>query len=52
MLRQCFKNFSVGNMKKTGLYGYVYDISVDYDTTSVDDMLDIHKHFMKKHDIK
>ena len=25
------KDFSVDNMKKTGLNGYVYDFSVDYD---------------------
>ena len=32
------KDFSVHNMKKTGLYGYVYDLSVDYDATAVDDI--------------
>ena len=32
------KDFSVDNMKKTGFYGYVYDFSVDYDTTSVEDI--------------
>ena len=24
------KDFSVGNMRKTGLHGYIYDFSVDY----------------------
>ena len=33
------KDFSVDNMKKTGLYGYAYDFSVDYDAISVDDIL-------------
>ena len=28
------KNFSVNNMKKTGLNGYVYDFSIDYDATT------------------
>ena len=28
-------------MKKTGFNGYVYDFSVDYDATAVDDILDI-----------
>ena len=37
------KDFSVDNMKKTGLNGYVYDFSVDYDAIVVDDILDIHK---------
>ena len=25
------KNFSADNLEKTGLYGYIYDCSVDYD---------------------
>ena len=29
------KEFSEDNMKKTGLYGYVYDFSVDYDAIVV-----------------
>ena len=35
------KEFSVGNMKKTGFYGYVYDFSVDYNAIAVDAILDI-----------
>ena len=46
------KDFSIDNMKKTGLYEYVYDFSVDYDSIDVNDTLDIHKYYMKKHDIK
>ena len=42
------KDWSVDNMKKTGLNGYVYDVSVDYDAIAVDDILDIHKYLMKK----
>ena len=42
------KDWSVDNMKKTGLNGYVYDFSVDYDAIAVDDILDIHKYLMKK----
>ena len=45
------KDWSVDNMKDTGLNGYVYDFSVDYDATSVDDIKDIHKYLMKKNDI-
>ena len=41
------KDWSVDNMKRTGFTGYVYNFSVDYDTTSVDDIKDIHKHLMK-----
>ena len=45
------KDWSVDNMKKTGLNGYVYDFSVDYDSIAVDDILDIHNYLMKKNDI-
>ena len=41
------KDFSVENMEQTGLNGYVYDFSVDYDAVAGDDMLDIHKYLMK-----
>ena len=37
------KGFPVSNMKKTGFNGHIYDFSADYDSTDVDDMLDIHK---------
>ena len=42
------KDWSTDNMKKTGFNGYVYDFSVDYDATDVDDIKDIHKYLMKK----
>ena len=42
------KDFSVDNMKKTGLNGYIYNFSVDYDAITVDDILDIHKYSMEK----
>ena len=42
------KDWSVGNMKKTGLKDYVYDFSVDYNAIAVADLLDIHKYLMKK----
>ena len=45
------KDWSVYNMKDIGLNGYVYDFSVDYDDTSVDDIKDIHKYLMKNNDI-
>ena len=40
------KDWSADNMKKTGLNGYVYDFSVDYDATNVDDIVDIYKYLM------
>ena len=38
-------------MKKTGLTGYVYDFSVDYNGIAVDDIKDIHNYLMKKHNM-
>ena len=45
------KDWSVDNMEKTAVKGYVYDFSVDYDAIAFDDILDIHKYLMKKNDI-
>ena len=42
------KDWSIDNMKKTEFSGYVYDFSVDYDSTDIDDINDIHKYLMKK----
>ena len=40
-------DWSVDNMKKTGLNGYVFDFSVDYNSIAVD-ILDMHKYLTKK----
>ena len=45
------KRFSASNMKKTGLYGTVYDFSAYYGAISVDDILRIHKYLTKKHNV-
>ena len=45
------KDWSADNMKRTGLNGYVYDFSVDYDAIAVDCILDLHKYLMKKNNI-
>ena len=45
------KDWSIDDMKKTGFNGYVYDFSVDYDVTDVNDIKDIQKYLMKKNDI-
>ena len=36
------KDFSVDNMEKTGLNGYVCDFSFDYNASVVADILDMH----------
>ena len=45
------KNCLVDNMKRTGLNGYVYDFSVDYDSIVVHDIKNIHKYLMEKDNI-
>ena len=45
------KGWSVDKMKKTGLNGFVYNFSVDYDTIAVDDILHIHNYLMKKNNM-
>ena len=42
------KDRSTDNVKKAGFNGYVYDFSVDYDSTDADDIVDIRKYLMKK----
>ena len=50
-LENISKDWSVDNMKKTGINGYVCDFSVDYDAIAISDMLDIHKYLMKRNKI-
>ena len=44
------KDWSIDNMKKSGLKDYVYDFTVDY-AIAVADILDIHKYLMKINEI-
>ena len=44
------KDWSVDNMKKTGLKGYIYDF-IDYDAIGVADIPDVNKYLMKKNKI-
>ena len=50
-LGNILKDSSTDNLKKNRVYGYVYDFSVDYDSTDVDEIKDIHKYLMKKNNI-
>ena len=38
-------------MNKTRFTGYIYEFSVDYNVTDVDDIKDIYKYLMKKNNI-
>ena len=42
------KDWSIDIMKITGLNGYVYDFSVDYNAIAFNDILDIRKYLIKK----
>ena len=42
------KDWSADNIKETGLTGYVYDFSADYNAIAVDDVKDIYNLLMKK----
>ena len=48
-LRNISKDFSVDNMKKTGLNRYVYDFTVD--VIADDYILDTHKYLIKKNNM-
>ena len=39
-------------MKKTGLNGYDYKFSVDYNIINTNNIINIHKYLMKTHDVK
>ena len=45
------KDFTAINMEKTGLNGYVYEFSVDYNIIDSTNIIDIRKYLMEKHDI-
>ena len=44
-------DWSTDNLKKTGLTGYVYDFSADYNDIAVDDVKDIHNYLMGKNNM-
>ena len=46
-LRNISKDQSTDNLKRAGFNGYIYDFSVDYEATDVDDIKDIQQNGMK-----
>ena len=50
-LGKILKEFSVDNMRNTGLNKYFHDFSTGYDAIAVIDILDIHKYLIKKNNI-
>ena len=45
------KHFSSSEMRKTGLNGYLYDFSVDFDAIVNDKILYVHKYLKEKNGI-
>ena len=45
------KDYNKNSRKDTGLYGNIYDFSVDYNAITNDEILDIHKYLMKKNNV-
>ena len=45
------KDWGATNMKKTGLFRYVYDFSVDYGAVNFLDIVSVHKYLMKNNNI-
>ena len=50
-LENILKDWSVDNMKKNGLKGYVHNFSVGCNAIAVADKLNIHKNLVKKNGI-
>ena len=38
-------------LKKTGFWGEIYDFAVDYTSTNIGDIYNVHRYLMKKHNI-
>ena len=51
MIRRSFKDYNENSRKDTGLYGNVYDFSVDYSAIANDKIVDIHNYLIKKNNI-
>ena len=44
-------DWTAANAQKTGLWGEMYDFAVDYNSTNIGDIYNIHRYLMKKHNI-
>ena len=44
-------DWTTANAQKTGLWGEIYDFAVDYTSTNIGDIYNIHRYLMKKHNI-
>ena len=44
-------NWTAANVKKTGLWGEIYDFAVDYTSTNIGDIYNMHRYLIKKYNI-
>ena len=44
-------DWTAANAQKTGFWGEIYDFAVDYTSTNIGDIYNVHRYFMKKHNI-
>ena len=44
-------DWTAANAQKTGFWGEIYDFAVDYTSTNIGDIYNIHRYLMKKHNI-
>ena len=44
-------DWTAANAHKTGFWGEIYDFAVDYTSTNIGDIYNIHRYLMKKHNI-
>ena len=44
-------DWTTSNTEKTGFWGEIYDFAVDYTSTNIGDIYNIHRYLMKKHNI-
>ena len=44
-------DWTPANAKKTGLWGEIYDFTVDYRSTNIGNIYNVHRYLIKKHNI-
>ena len=44
-------DWTAANAQKTEFWGEIYDLAVDYTSTNIGDIYNIHRHLIKKHNI-
>ena len=44
-------DWTAANAQKTGLWDEIYDFAVDYTSTNIGDIYNVHRYLMKKHNI-